>query len=141
MFSWRAKKTLLRASRIETSWGVVTITAPLTSGMSWQALNGSSPVPGGESTIRKSSSPQLISSRNCRMADIFRGPRQTIGVSGFGAAKEMLAALRLGSTRTGSMPFSEPMNPSPSTPSIFAMLGPCRSMSTRPTSRPVRASV
>ena len=41
----------LRASRSETSWGVVTITAP-DSGMSWASDSEASPVPGGRSMTR-----------------------------------------------------------------------------------------
>ncbi|GJD73419.1 hypothetical protein CFIICLFH_1646 [Methylobacterium goesingense] len=41
-----------------------------------------SPVPGGISTIRMSSSPQATSRSICVMADCTMGPRQIIAVSG-----------------------------------------------------------
>ena len=50
--SFRQKVMHLRTSAMATSWGVVTMTAPSASAMSWQMLSGSSPVPGGESTTR-----------------------------------------------------------------------------------------
>lgn len=42
----------LRTAASATSWGVVTITAPSASSISWQTAIGSSPVPGGASTTR-----------------------------------------------------------------------------------------
>ena len=41
----------LRASARATSWGVVTMTAPLT-GTRWERVSWMSPVPGGRSTMR-----------------------------------------------------------------------------------------
>ena len=64
----------------ETSWGVVTMMA-LASEMVWATVNGSSPVPGGASIIRKSKFPQSISPINCLMAENFNGPRQIIASS------------------------------------------------------------
>ena len=49
----------------ETSEGIVTITTPSISGRSCMTLKGSSPVPGGKSIRKKSSSPQAISDKNC----------------------------------------------------------------------------
>ena len=56
----------LRTSASATSWGVVTITA-LASEIVWATVKGSSPVPGGESMIRKSRSFQSTSPINCLM--------------------------------------------------------------------------
>ena len=44
-------------------------------GASCATLNASSPVPGGESIIRQSSSPQSTSPKNCLITPILRGPR------------------------------------------------------------------
>ena len=61
-----------------TAWGVVTITTPY-SGMLCASVNWVSPVPGGRSRIRQSSSPHCTPAMN-----IFRylptiGPRRTAG--------------------------------------------------------------
>ena len=70
----------LRASRSAMSCGVETITAPVR-GTRCAMVNWASPVPGGMSTTRTSSSPQLTSRIICSSADWTIGPRQIIGVS------------------------------------------------------------
>ena len=57
----------LRASSSATSCGVVTMTAP-ESGTFCARVSWASPVPGGRSTTRKSSSPQSTSRSNCVIA-------------------------------------------------------------------------
>ena len=56
--------------------GVVTI-RNLAWGRSWARVIETSPVPGGRSSSRYSSSPQATSSRNCWIALCSIGPRQT----------------------------------------------------------------
>lgn len=51
-FIWRQKEIDFRTSTAAIFWGVVTITAPSAPSRVWQTESGSSPVPGGESTIR-----------------------------------------------------------------------------------------
>ena len=46
------KESERETSAAATFWGVVTTTAPSGSGRDWQTVSGSSPVPGGASTIR-----------------------------------------------------------------------------------------
>ena len=62
------------------SWGVETMTAP-DSGTCWAMVSWASPVPGGRSTTRTSSSPHSTSRSIWLMALITIGPRQIIGVS------------------------------------------------------------
>ena len=52
------------ASSWATFWGVHTTTAPV-SGSSWLMVSGTSPVPGGRSMIKKSSSPQSVCVASC----------------------------------------------------------------------------
>jgi len=70
----------LRASASAMSCGVETMTAPA-SGTRWAMVSWASPVPGGMSTTRTSSAPQLTSRMSCSRADMTIGPRQMIGVS------------------------------------------------------------
>ena len=69
-----------------TGWGVSTMAAPV-SGTSCTKESGMSPVPGGRSTSRKSSSPQATSWKNWRIAPASIGPRHTTGSSGLGSRK------------------------------------------------------
>jgi hypothetical protein len=81
---WRQKAASLRTSASATACGVVTsrargaLAAPSSSS---QVEMCSSDVPGGVSTMRKSSSPHSTSSRNWRITAFFFGPRQMIGSS------------------------------------------------------------
>ena len=90
MLAWAYCRKLmaLRTSARETSCGVVTTTAKA-SGMSLSTVMGSSPVPGGESTTRKSSSPHCTSEMNWRMAEVFMGPRQSTAWSGSSRSDSM----------------------------------------------------
>ena len=69
-----------RASISARSCGVETITAPA-SGTCCAIVSCASPVPGGMSTTRMSSSPHATSRSICVSADCTIGPRQIIGVS------------------------------------------------------------
>ena len=69
-----------RATFCAVGCGVVTI-RNFASGSSWASVIETSPVPGGRSTSRKSSSPQSTSSRNCVSALCSIGPRQTTALS------------------------------------------------------------
>ena len=60
------------------SFGVVTMIAP-SRGIFCDSVNCTSPVPGGRSRIRKSSSPQITSLKNCSVIFATRGPLQTTG--------------------------------------------------------------
>jgi hypothetical protein len=62
------------------SWGVETMTAPV-SGTCWAMVSWASPVPGGRSQTRMSSSPHSTSRSICWMAPVTIGPRQIIGES------------------------------------------------------------
>ena len=68
-----------RASISARSCGVETITAPA-NGTFCASVNCASPVPGGMSMTRQSSSPQATSRSICCTAPITIGPRQIIGV-------------------------------------------------------------
>ena len=82
----RRKSTDLRELTRATACGVVTISAP--SGRRSCAIErGSSPVPGGRSTTRKSRAPQLVSLMNCLIAAILTPPRHTIARSDDGIRK------------------------------------------------------
>ena len=70
----------LRASSRAMSWGVDTMTAPVT-GTSCARLSWMSPVPGGMSTTRMSSSPHSVCCSICLRAPVAIGPRQIMGVS------------------------------------------------------------
>src|SRR5450756_105785 len=63
---------------LDSSCGVVTMRMPST-GRDWNAVRGTSAVPGGRSTMRTSKSPHATSVQNCLMADVSSGPRQMTG--------------------------------------------------------------
>ena len=79
IFNLRAKVIAFLTTALDSAVGMVTITTPSISGRSCAILRGSSPVPGGRSMKRKSSSP-----RRCLTGVggslIFSGPRQIVGV-------------------------------------------------------------
>ena len=135
IFIARTMFTALRLSSNATSWGVVTIIAPASSGMSWTTERGSSLVPGGRSMSKKSRSPQSTSWMNCLMAAIFMGPRQTTGESRLERRKAMEAAL-IPSASAGSIPSGPCISRASSIPNSFAMSGPVISASRMPTLKP-----
>ena len=52
------------------------------SGIDWNTVSGTSPVPGGISISRTSSVSQMTSVQNCFTTPEMTGPRQTTGASG-----------------------------------------------------------
>ncbi|MBA7673693.1 hypothetical protein ES703_81896 [subsurface metagenome] len=131
--SFCAKVTDFLTSRIEISWGVVTIIA-LVAGTNWAIDNGSSPVPGGASTINQSRAPHWISFRNCSITFILSGPLQIIASFLSGRRNPIEASFRLSLIITGSILLSlDTSICSLSTPSIKGRFGPCISISKRPT--------
>src|SRR5213080_2472581 len=68
-----------RTSASATSWGVVTMTPPVIF-TCWVRVSCTSPVPGGRSSTRTSSSPQTTLRRNSVMSLVTMGPRQMTGV-------------------------------------------------------------
>ncbi|OPX81978.1 MAG: hypothetical protein A4E43_00560 [Methanosaeta sp. PtaB.Bin005] len=131
-FIIRNMLTALRESRSATSCGVVTTIAPSRPGMSWAMLMGSSLVPGGRSTKRKSSSPQLTSSMNCFKAAIFMGPRQTTGESRLFRSRAMEMAL-MPPASAGSRPDGPATSFWSSIPRSLGISGPVISPSRIPT--------
>ena len=129
------KRIERRTSAVEIRWGVVTMTAPSTGAASWQTESGSSPVPGGRSTTRQSRSPQATSSRNWRITVIFIGPRQTTGSSALGSRKPMDITLSP-EYSSGNSASPSPTTRACSRCSIWGMLGPWMSTSSRPTRWP-----
>ena len=71
---------LIPKDRAATVDGVVTTTAPVTATV-WISVSCTSPVPGGRSMMRWSSSPHCALRRNCVMTLCSMGPRQTSGLS------------------------------------------------------------
>ncbi len=67
------------ATLVAAGCGVVTMTAP-SSGSVWTRESWASPVPGGRSTSRTSSSPHFTFCTNCWTVFITMGPRQMTGV-------------------------------------------------------------
>src|SRR6266852_6130142 len=61
------RRTAFVTTIVASAWGVVTSTTPDT-GSACITVSGASLVPGGRSTMRKSSSPHGTSLKNCRIA-------------------------------------------------------------------------
>ena len=119
------------------SCGVETITAPV-SGTRWERVSCASPVPGGMSISRMSSSPQATSPISCCTALITIGPRQIIAVSSeIRKPIDMQATSHL---RIGSSVFSPASAGLPEMPIMRGSEGPKMSLSMRPTASPCRAS-
>nr|QNO45315.1 hypothetical protein MMIICKHE_00003 [Methanosarcinales archaeon ANME-2c ERB4] len=119
-----AKVTDFLESRRATSCGVVTTIAPSRFGINWATLSGSSPVPGGRSTMRQSRSPQKTSERNCFIAPILSGPLHTTGVSLLASRNASDMTFTRGGTMTGAIPPSETSGRASSIPSILGTFGP-----------------
>src|SRR5574344_977582 len=60
------------------SCGLVTIIIPST-GIDWNTVSGTSPVPGGQSMTITSTSPQMTSVQNCLTIPAMTGPLQRTG--------------------------------------------------------------
>ena len=78
MFIILAMFTALATIRLTSSCGLATTTMPST-GSVWNTVSGTSPVPGGMSTNRKSTSFQMTSCQNCLTVPAMMGPRHTTG--------------------------------------------------------------
>ena len=112
--------------------GVVT-TSSSEPGSSWATLMAMSPVPGGRSRSRTSSSPQNTSTRNCCSARCSMGPRQTTAwLPGTNMPMEMTFT----SWATGGRIISSTRVGGRSTPSMRGTEKPCTSASTTPTDSP-----
>ena len=96
-------------------------------------------MPGGESIISQSSSPQSTSPKNCWMAFIFSGPRQITGRLGSCKRKDIETNFKFSLTSTALNPSGEISIFLSSTPSILAKLGPWISTSRSPTFNPFLA--
>ena len=118
------KPTALRESSSATACPVVTTTAPVISGMSWQMVSGSSPVPGGASITSTSRSPHFTSERNCLSTPSFSGPRQMSGVSPSFMMEPMEIIFRPGAASRGSISWPSEACALPSAPVMRATEGP-----------------
>jgi hypothetical protein len=115
-------ETALYTSSVATACGVVTITAPVTF-TRCESVRATSPVPGGRSITRKSSSPQLTSFMNCCSAPCSIGPRQMTAALGSSSRKPMLISL-MPKRASGSMVLPSSDTGRPETPSIVGIDGP-----------------
>ena len=127
-FSLSAKVIAFLTTALDKPVGIVTITTPSNSGKSWATLKGSSPVPGGKSINRKSSSPQTTSPNNWRIARIFNGPRQIVGADP-GRKKSIDITFKPTGPSTGKTPGGPTLTCCPSNPRSFGTLGPWMSAS------------
>ena len=130
----------LRASSSATVCGVDTITAPLI-GIPCAMASCASPVPGGMSIMRTSSGPsppsQSTSVRNCRIAPVTIGPRQTTGSRP--PTRKPVETSFTPCACNGTMPASVLRRPGASVrPNRRGALGPNTSASTRPVRNPCR---
>mmetsp|Transcript_15044 Transcript_15044/g.38482 ORF Transcript_15044/g.38482 Transcript_15044/m.38482 type:complete len:284 (+) Transcript_15044:430-1281(+) len=132
----------LRTSTRETSWGVVTMTAPSMLQVFKNCTKEmcSSLVPGGESMTKKSMSPQSTSFKNCLISPVFLGPLQITASSRLGSINATLITPRFSFTYTGCHPAPDCVTVCPSRPSMVGAEGPQMSTSRRPTSGRERSS-
>ena len=131
MFIIWAIFTALPTIMLTSSWGLVTTTMPST-GRVWNTVRGTSPVPGGMSTNRKSTSFQMTSCQNCFTAPAMTGPRHTTGSSSFSSRRFTLITSMPVRLWMGQMPFSSP-SARPWMPNSLGMEGPVMSASSTPT--------
>jgi hypothetical protein len=131
-----ANPTHFRESSSDTPWGDVTITTPSASGIICATDNGSSPVPGGQSTTRTSVPVQSAWPRNCASTWAFAGPRQITGASADGRYPDTDSTRTPGAAWSGcsASPSASPCIPW--SPVISGTSGPWRSASTIPTWKP-----
>jgi tetratricopeptide (TPR) repeat protein/TolB-like protein len=95
-----------RTSPVETSWGVVTMTAPSRL-IVCTSESCASPVPGGMSTTITSSAPQSTCSRNCFSTPEMSGPRMMAGCSLSSRKPRLMSRTPCASSGTIiSLPFS-----------------------------------
>ena len=98
----------------------------MASGMVWATVKGSSPVPGGESMIKKSRSLHSISEINCLITPILRGPLQIVATSFFSPIRDSMEITSMfGIYLTGpAFPGMAPGSMVPFNPNKRGMLGP-----------------
>ncbi len=123
----RAMLTAL-ATIIETrSCGVATTITP-SSGRDWKTVSGTSPVPGGMSTSRQSTSPQITSVQNCLTAPPRIGPRQRTGAVSSSSRRLIDMIWTPPPLSAGTMPVSRASRHS-LTPNALGIEGPVMSAS------------
>ena len=120
------------------SCGVETRITPST-GMVWNTVSITSPVPGGMSMNSTSLSPQITSVQNWPTAPAMTGPRQTTGSESLSRSRFRLITSMPVLVLTGRMPASVPMAFS-LMPNALGMDGPVMSASRMPTFRPWRCA-
>ena len=98
------------------------MTAPVTLTFC-ESVSATSPVPGGRSITRKSSSPQATSFMNCWSAPWSIGPRQMTAAFGSSSRKPMLISLTP-KRASGSIVLPSSDTGRPATPSIVGIDGP-----------------
>ena len=119
------------------SCGLKTITMPST-GSDWNTVSGTSPVPGGISTYRQSTSPQHTSVQNCLTVPAIRLPRQITGSVSCSSSRLMDMTFTPFLASCGRMPSSLPTALS-WMPRMRGILGPVMSASSTPAIFPRRA--
>ncbi len=113
------------------SCGLLTMIMP-SRGTDWKSVSGTSPVPGGQSTMSRSVSFQIVSVQNCLTVPAMSEPLHTTGL--FSSSSMRLTDMTsipvfvLG----GIMPCSSPVT-SPFRPKAFGTDGPVTSASSIPT--------
>src|SRR6266446_1572499 len=128
--TWRNISMALRTSARATVEGVVTTTAPVTATV-WMSVSCTSPVPGGRSMTRWSSSPHSTLRKNCVITLCSIGPRQIIGLSpGLSRPIEIIFSP---CDCTGMMCLSAVASGCCVAPSIIGTFGPYTSASSNPT--------
>ena len=130
MFIIWAMLTALATIMLTSSWGLATTMMPST-GRLWNTVRGTSPVPGGISTKRKSTSFQTTSVQNCLTAPAMTGPRQTTGSSSFSTSRLMLITSMPIRLWMGQQPWLSAMA-RPWMPNSLGMDGPVMSASRMP---------
>ena len=110
------------------SCGLVTITIPST-GMDWNIVSGTSPVPGGQSMTITSTSPQITSVQNCFTIPAITGPLQSTGEVTSSKSRFTLTASIPVVVFMGIIPPSGAASQSPLSPKAFGIEGPVTSAS------------
>ena len=127
-FTWRNIWMPRRTSASATSCGVVTMMPPV-SGTCCVSVSCTSPVPGGRSSTRMSSSPHSTLRRNSVMSFVIIGPRQMTGVAS--PTNIPIEMTRRPCFSTGMMRRSSRVRARSSMPSMRGTLGPYTSASMR----------
>ena len=139
IFIIRAMFTAFSTIMPTSSCGLVTTTMP-SSGMDWNTVSGTSPVPGGMSMNIMSSWLHITSCQNCLTTPAITGPRQTTGAVTSSSSRFMLitsmpVAVFMGSTA------SSVLSAIPLKPNTLGIDGPVTSASSTAVSSPARRAV